>query len=30
VGVLAELLGEPLGKCLSNTCVVRPVVDRAA
>ena len=30
VGVLAELLGEPLGKCLRNPGVVRPVVDRAA
>ncbi|MFP6701495.1 MAG: hypothetical protein VB861_07095, partial [Planctomycetaceae bacterium] len=30
VGVLAELLGEPLDKCLSNTGVVRRVVDRAA
>jgi len=28
--VLAELLGEPLGKRLSNSGVVRRVVDRAA
>ncbi len=30
VGVLAEILGEPLGRCLSHTGIERRVVDRAA